>query len=57
MLSLIKAIAMAKVNKARLARILGEIDEPRNQAIAEARLSARCFIDGLVKENAIVRFD
>jgi hypothetical protein len=42
---------MAKVNRARIARILREIDEPRNQAVKEARLSARCFIDGLVKND------
>lgn len=51
MIQLIQAIAMAKANKARLARILREIDAPRNAAIAEARLSARCFLDGLVKEG------
>lgn len=54
MLSLIQAFLIAKKNRARIARILREIDEPRNEAIAEARLSARCFIDGLMKgtENA-----
>jgi len=43
------AEALAKRNNRRLRRILREIDAPRNQAIAEGRMSARVFIDGLSK--------
>ncbi len=48
-LDIIEAAILAQKNLARIRRILREIDAPRNQAIAEARLSAKCFIDGLVK--------
>ena len=40
MLNLIQAAVMAAKNRARVARVLREIDAPREQAIKEARLSA-----------------
>ena len=53
MLTNIQMIAMAQANKARLKRILAEIDAPRKARLEEARLS---FVDyiaqaNLVKEN------
>ncbi len=43
----VKELLLAQKNRRRLKRILAAIDKPRNHAIAEARLSARHFIDNL----------
>lgn len=43
MISEIKSKIIAKMNHDRIARILREIDRPRNEAISEARLSARQY--------------
>ncbi len=45
MLNFIQATILAAKNRSRVARILREIDAPRNQAIKEARLSAQQYID------------
>jgi hypothetical protein len=43
----VQEVLLAQKNHRRVKRILAEIDKPRNQAIAEARLDARHFIDNL----------
>jgi hypothetical protein len=45
MLTFLQATLLATINRSRVARILREIDAPRNQAIAEARLCAKQFMD------------
>jgi uncharacterized membrane protein len=45
MFTQINAYRMALANRLRLRRILAEIDRPRKEAIAEARLCARQYQD------------
>jgi hypothetical protein len=52
MLNFIQATIMAAKNHSRVARILREIDAPRNQAVKEARLSAKQYQDMVTKEYA-----
>ena len=49
MLNFIQATLLAAKNRSRVARILREIDAPRNQAIKEARLSAKQYLEQLEK--------
>lgn len=52
MLNFIQATILAAKNRSRVARILREIDAPRNQAIKEARLSAQQYRDIVAQEYA-----
>jgi hypothetical protein len=52
MLNFIQATILASKNRSRVARILREIDAPRNQAIKEARLSAKQYQEALTAEYA-----
>lgn len=51
MLNFIQATILAAKNRSRVARILREIDEPRKQAIAEARLSFKQYQDAIAAEG------
>jgi hypothetical protein len=51
MLTYIQAVWMAQASRRRVARILREIDAPREQAIKEARLSAEQYREAIRKEG------
>jgi hypothetical protein len=52
MINFIQATILAAKNRSRVARILREIDAPRNQAIKEARLCAQQYREQLTAEYA-----
>ncbi len=51
MISRIQAMLMAARNRSRVARILREIDAPREQAIKEARLCAEQYREIALREG------